>query len=55
MLRYAVIFLALAIVAAIAGFGLALSVIGDIAKLLFYAFVIACLYFLIRHYAGRRA
>jgi uncharacterized membrane protein YtjA (UPF0391 family) len=54
MLRYAVIFLALAIAAGLAGFGLAVSLVASVAKLLFYLFIFACLYFFIRHFTKRR-
>jgi uncharacterized membrane protein YtjA (UPF0391 family) len=54
MLKYAGIFLALAIVAAVAGFSLAVSLAATIAKALFYAFIIACLYFLVRHFTKSR-
>ena len=55
MLKYAIVFLVLAIVAAVAGFWLAVAVIADIAKILFFAFVIGCVYFFVRHFAARRA
>ena len=54
MLKYAIVSLVLAIVAAVAGFWLAVALIADIAKVLFVAFIIACVYFLIRHFAPRR-
>jgi uncharacterized membrane protein YtjA (UPF0391 family) len=54
MLKYAVIFLTLAIVAAIAGFSLAVSLAATVAKVLFYTFVIACIYFFIRHFKKGR-
>jgi uncharacterized membrane protein YtjA (UPF0391 family) len=54
MLKYAIIFLVLTLVAAIAGFWLAVEAIAGVAKLLFYAFVIACVYFFFRHFTSRR-
>ena len=54
MLKYAIVSLVLAIVAAVAGFWLSVALIADIAKILFVVFVIGCVYFLIRHFAARR-
>lgn len=54
MLKYAIILLVLALAAAIAGFSLAASLFADVAKVLFFLFAVAFLYFLIRHFMARR-
>ena len=48
-MKIAAIFLVLAMLCAVVGFGLAIAVVTDVAKLLFYAFIVAFLYFFVRH------
>lgn len=54
MLHYAVTFLVVAIVAAILGFGFAASVFAEIAKILFWLFVIGFVVTLVMHYSRHR-
>jgi uncharacterized membrane protein YtjA (UPF0391 family) len=54
MLNYAIVFLVIAILAAIFGFGLAASAFAGIAKILFWLFVIGFVIMLIMHYSRRR-
>ena len=55
MLRYALIFFVIAIVAAIFGFGVAASAFAGIARILFWLFVIGFVVMMIMHYTRRRA
>ena len=48
-MKIAVVFLILAMLSAVVGFGLAIAVVADVAKLLFYAFIVVFLYFFVRH------
>ena len=54
MLNYALLFLVIAIVAAIFGFGVAASAFAGIAKLLFWIFVIGFVVTMVMHYSRRR-
>ena len=54
MLHYAIVFLIIAIVAAIFGFGVAASAFAGIAKVLFWLFVIGFVVTMIMHYSRRR-
>ncbi len=51
MLHYALVFLVLAIIAAVFGFGMAASAFAGIAKILFFLFVVA---FVVSLIFGRR-
>lgn len=53
MLRYALVFLVIAILAAIFGFGVAAYAFAGIAKILFWLFVIGFVIMLILHYSRR--
>lgn len=53
MLRYAVLFIVIAIVAAVLGFGLVVGVAAAAAKVFFVLFLIFAVVALIRHFAAR--
>jgi uncharacterized membrane protein YtjA (UPF0391 family) len=53
LLRWAVVFFVLAILAAIMGFGIAAATFAAAAKLLFYAFIIIFVLMLIAHLVRR--
>jgi uncharacterized membrane protein YtjA (UPF0391 family) len=54
MLHYAIMFLVIAVLAAIFGFGAAASAFAGIAKLLFWLFVVGFVVTMVMHYSRRR-
>lgn len=54
MLYYTIVFLIIAIIAGVLGFGMVSFAAAGIAKLLFFLFLIAFLFTLVKHLGSRR-